>query len=67
VFGNTAINANPFSGAQAALPLFVFSEAGLPNDTAIARAWAGALTLILIVLLLNVIARVVARFARVRG
>jgi phosphate transport system permease protein len=65
VFGNTAINFNPFSGPQAALPLFVFSEAGLPNDTAIARAWAGALTLILIVLILNIAARTIARFTRV--
>jgi phosphate transport system permease protein len=65
VFGNTAINTNPFSGPQAALPLFVFSEAGLPNDTALERAWAGALTLILLVLVLNIIARTVARFTRV--
>ncbi|MBO0871871.1 MAG: phosphate ABC transporter permease PstA [Pseudonocardia sp.] len=65
VFGNTAINNNPFHGPQSALPLFVFSEAGLPNDTAIARAWAGALTLIVIVLLLNIVARTIARFTRV--
>jgi phosphate transport system permease protein len=66
VFGNTAINFNPFSGPQEALPLFVFGEAGLPNDTAIARAWAGALTLILIVLGLNLIARLIARLTRAR-
>ncbi|MBV8540625.1 MAG: phosphate ABC transporter permease PstA [Pseudonocardiales bacterium] len=67
VFGNTALNVNPFSGAQASLPLFVFSEAGLPNETAINRAWAAALVLILIVLILNIIARVIARFAGVRS
>jgi phosphate transport system permease protein len=67
VFGNPAINNNPFSGAQASLPLFVFSEVGASSDNAINRAWAGALTLILIVLLLNLVARTVARFARVRG
>ncbi len=61
VFGSTAINVNPFSGPQEALPLFVFSEAGLPNDTALARAWAGALTLILLVVLLNVVARLLVR------
>jgi phosphate transport system permease protein len=66
VFGNPALNFNPFSGAQASLPLFVFGEAGLPNETAINRAWAAALVLILIVLVLNVIARVAARFAGVR-
>jgi phosphate transport system permease protein len=67
VFGNPALNFNPFSGAQASLPLFVFGEAGLPNETAINRAWAAALVLILIVLVLNVIARVAARFAGVRS
>jgi phosphate transport system permease protein len=66
VFGNTAINTNPFSGPQAALPLFVFSEAALPNDTAIARAWAAALVLIVIILLLNISARIIARYAGVR-
>lgn len=59
VFGNPAINMNPFSGPQEGLPLFVFSEAGLPNDTALQRAWAGALTLILLVVLLNVAARLI--------
>jgi phosphate transport system permease protein len=67
VFGNPALNFNPFSGPQASLSLFVFSEAGLPNETAIDRAWAAALVLILIVLVLNIVARVVARFTRVRS
>jgi phosphate transport system permease protein len=67
VFGNPALNFNPFFGAQASLPLFVFGEAGLPNETAINRAWAAALVLILIVLVLNIIARVIARFAGVRS
>jgi phosphate transport system permease protein len=67
VFGNDAINDNPFSGPQASLPLFVFNEVGQSFDNAINRAWTGALALIIIVLLLNLIARTVARFARVRG
>jgi phosphate transport system permease protein len=67
VFGNPALNFNPFSGAQASLPLFVFSEAGLPNETAINRAWAAALVLILIVLVLNIVAQVLARFTSVRS
>lgn len=65
VFGNPAINNNPFSGAQASLPLFVFTEVGASSDNAVNRAWAGALTLILIVLVLNIVARTVARFTRV--
>jgi len=61
-----SINNNPFHGAQAGLPLFIFSEAMLPNDTAIDRAWAGALTLIIIIMVLNLGARLVARLATVR-
>lgn len=67
VFGNSAINTNPFDGPQASLPLFVYNEVNQSFDTAVNRAWTGALTLIVIVLLLNLIARAVARFARVRG
>ncbi|HVV22630.1 MAG TPA: phosphate ABC transporter permease PstA [Pseudonocardiaceae bacterium] len=67
VFGNPAINNNPFDGPQASLPLFVYNEVSQSFDTAVNRAWTGALTLIVIVLLLNLIARTVARFARVRG
>jgi phosphate transport system permease protein len=67
VFGNPAINTNPFSGPQSSLPLFVFSEVGASSDNAVNRAWTGALTLILIVLVLNLVARTIARFARVRG
>jgi phosphate transport system permease protein len=63
----SSINNNPFSGAQEGLPLYVFSESMLPNDTAIDRAWAGALTLIIIVMLLNIVARIIARFTRARG
>jgi phosphate transport system permease protein len=57
VFGNVTTNNNPFSGAQSALPLFVFNEAGNNNQTAIDRAWTGALTLILLVMLFNLFAR----------
>ena len=67
VFGNPTLNFDPFSGAQASLPLFVFNEAGLPNETAINRSWAAALVLILIVLILTIFARVIARLASVRN
>ncbi len=58
VFGNVATNTNPFSGPQNALPLFVFNEAGNNNPTAIDRAWTGALVLVLLVMLFQLIARV---------
>ena len=55
-----SINANPFSQPQGSLPLFVFSESQNSLPTAIDRGWAAALTLILIVMLLNLIARLIA-------
>ena len=61
VFGTDSINSSPFNGPQSALPLFVFDQAGRPNETAINRAWAGALTLILIVVVLNLVARLLSR------
>ncbi|MFF4624385.1 phosphate ABC transporter permease PstA [Nonomuraea jabiensis] len=60
VFFTNSINNDPFSGPQMGLPLFVFDQAARPNDTAIDRAWTGALTLILIVMLLNLVARLIA-------
>ncbi|SNT63538.1 phosphate transport system permease protein [Streptosporangium subroseum] len=59
VFFTDSINTDPFSGPQMGLPLFVFDQATRPTDTAIDRAWAGALTLILIVMLLNLAARLI--------
>jgi phosphate transport system permease protein len=46
---------------QAALPLIIFNEARGPFEPAHARAWAGALELMLMVLLLTVIARTISR------
>jgi phosphate transport system permease protein len=60
VFFTDSINNDPFSGPQMSLPLFVFDQAGRPNVTAVDRAWTGALTLILIVMLLNLVARLIA-------
>ena len=60
-FGNDYIHTNPFSGAQSGLPLFVFDQASRSFDVAIHRAWAGALTLILVVVLLYTAARLLTR------
>jgi phosphate transport system permease protein len=62
VFGNTLINPNPFSGAQESLPLYVWDQYKLGNSASIDRAWAGALTLIAFVMLLNLVARGIARW-----
>lgn len=49
---------------QAALPLIIFNEARGPFEPAHARAWAGALELMLLVLLLTLIARAIGRKAK---
>lgn len=59
VFVTDSINNDPFSGPQMGLPLYVFNQTVLPTDVAVDRAWTGALTLILIVMLLNLVARLI--------
>lgn len=65
--GNPSINPNPFSGEQASLPLMVFQEAGQPQQTAVDRAWTAALTLVILVMALNLVARLVTTRTRRRG
>ncbi len=65
IFGNDYINSNPFEGHQSALPIYIFTEAAKPQSWATDRAWAAALTLILLIMLLNLIARLVSRRAKV--
>ena len=60
-FGFDAIKTNPVAGPQSGLPLYVFSQASSAFDVAIRRAWAGALTLIGVVLALTVVARLLTR------
>jgi len=58
-----ALNPNLFEGTNTALSAQIFVNAQLPFVAAQNRAWGAALTLILLVLLLTIIARVVsARF-----
>ncbi len=65
--GYTAsLNPNPFEGEQAALPLMINVERGNPLPPGQERAWAAALTLILIVMLLNIGARIISRFSGIK-
>ncbi|NHC47210.1 phosphate ABC transporter permease PstA [Motilibacter aurantiacus] len=57
-----SINKNPFDGPQASLPLIIYDQAFRSSPYAQDRAWATALTLILLVLILNVVARGIARW-----
>ncbi|MFJ7422807.1 phosphate ABC transporter permease PstA [Streptomyces uncialis] len=64
VWGTNFINNNPFDGAQASLPLYIYQQyansAG--SGAAYDRAWAAALTLIAFVMILNLVARGIARW-----
>ncbi len=44
----------------------IFQEAGQPQQTAIDRAWTAALVLILLVMLLNLAARLLTRRSRLK-
>lgn len=59
-FGSNTTNYNPTSGPQANLPLFVYQLIRQPNAVQQQRAWAGALVLILLVLILFTLARVIS-------
>jgi phosphate transport system permease protein len=61
----TSTNVNPFEGRMATLPVFSYyqyAQPGVPPEPYFARAWASALTLIVIVMGLNLAARLVSRF-----
>ncbi|WP_341997753.1 phosphate ABC transporter permease PstA [Microbacterium sp. LWH7-1.2] len=60
----TSMNYNLFEGRMMTLPVFVYTQymnAGIPVEAYHNRAWAAALVLIVIVMLLNLIARIVAK------
>jgi phosphate transport system permease protein len=67
VFGTQFTNKNPFSGPQEGLPLFIYNQALQAYQPAIDRAWAGALTLILIVVILYTAARLLTRRNQLAG
>ncbi|MET4004940.1 phosphate transport system permease protein [Arthrobacter sp. UYCu511] len=62
----TSINMNVFAGWMSSLPTFIYTQIMTPtspsnSDPSTQRAWAAALLLILLVMLLNLGARLVAR------
>jgi phosphate transport system permease protein len=59
------INVNLFSGNMAALPTLIYTNFGNNIQPQLDRMWASALTLILLVLVLNLAGRFVARFSAV--
>ncbi|MDM4721050.1 phosphate ABC transporter permease PstA [Micromonospora sp. WMMA1363] len=59
--GGAAINFNPFENNQSSLALFVYQQAGDASKYAPARAWTAALTLVALVLILTITAKLLAR------
>jgi phosphate transport system permease protein len=63
--GATAsMNYDLFSGRMMSLPVFTYTQymnQGIPAEAYVGRAWAAALALIVIVMLLNIVARVIAK------
>ncbi|WP_410537882.1 phosphate ABC transporter permease PstA [Streptomyces sp. KL2] len=62
VFGAQSINNNPFEGAQSSLPYYVYEQWANGNEASYDRAWAAALVLIAFVMILNLVARGIARW-----
>lgn len=65
-----SVNFNLFDGRMMTLPVFAFSsvqQPGIPTEPYIDRGWGAALVLLLIVMLLNVVARLVSYFFSPKG
>jgi phosphate transport system permease protein len=62
----TFINMDPFEGNMASLPLFMNSERLTINDIGESRVWGAAVTLILIITLINLLATVISRLTSVK-
>jgi phosphate transport system permease protein len=65
-FLSQSINTNPLSDAQASIPTFIWDQISKGTDASIARAWAAALTLILLVMGLSLVARLIAYYNRAK-
>ncbi|MFE7135331.1 phosphate ABC transporter permease PstA [Streptomyces sp. NPDC057638] len=62
VFGSQLINNNPFEGAQSSLPFYIWEQYRVGSEASYDRAWAAALVLIAFVMILNLVARGIARW-----
>jgi phosphate transport system permease protein len=61
--GAFAVTAN-LNGQMNALPIQIFNDIQSPRNAIEARAWGAGLTLVLLVAVLNVIARIISRRSR---
>ncbi|GAB7002775.1 phosphate ABC transporter permease PstA [Nocardioides sp. AN3] len=56
-----AVNTNMFNGRVMTLPVFIMTQYSTATPDGYARAWGGALILIVIVMVLNLVARIVSK------
>ncbi len=61
-FLSQSINSNPFAGPQAAIPTFIWDQISSATPASLDRAWAGALTLILLIMIFYGTAKLIARY-----
>jgi phosphate transport system permease protein len=62
------VNANLFDGRMTTLPVFIYSQYASSTPVGYERAWGGALVLIVLVMVLNLAARIIGRiFAPAKG
>ncbi|MGJ9411622.1 phosphate ABC transporter permease PstA [Aeromicrobium sp. CF4.19] len=65
-----SVNANLFDGRMATLPVFAYTSIrnpGVPPEFSLDRAWGAALMLLIIVMVLNLVARLVSHFFSPKG
>ena len=62
------VNTNLFDGRMTTLPVFIYSQYASSTPVGYERAWGGALVLIALVMMLNLVARIIGRmFAPAKG
>ncbi|MFH8794747.1 phosphate ABC transporter permease PstA [Streptomyces sp. NPDC017941] len=59
---NPFINTNPFENSQGSLPLYIYQQYASGTQPGYDRAWAAALALIAFIMILNLVARGIARW-----
>jgi phosphate transport system permease protein len=57
-----SVNTNLFSDRMMTLPVFIFTQYSTSTEKGLSYAWGGALVLILIVMILNLTARIIGKF-----
>ena len=64
VGATTSLNLNPFEGRMSALPVFSyfsFTQPGANPEFSVDRSWTAALTLVMLVMAFNLLARIISR------